>query len=314
MPKFSIIVPVYNVEKFIQQCLESVMVQNYSNYECIIVDDGSLDNSVAIAEKIIGNRSNFRIVHQANRGLSAARNTGIREALGEYIILLDSDDFIDEDSLVHLDELIDREGADVFCFNINEYYEDNDSVNLRKIGCLSMLYERNKFFDKYNNTKGYVSAAVNFIVRREFFLDKQIWFENGLFHEDELWVPLMLSKTESIYYESWAYYCNRCGRLNSITQSKNIEKLFDKLKIIGMFNGVISADDEYMTLLKARCAKVFLSVVKEVKLYKEDQRYNELLANVKKQGNVLKNGSMKYKLVFFVSCLIGFRNVSHLLG
>ena len=96
MPKITAIIPIYNVELYIERCLNSVMSQSYNDFECLCIDDCGTDDSIAIVQKIIEKDSRFRIIsHEKNRGLSAARNTGIDNAKGEYIVCIDSDDWVD---------------------------------------------------------------------------------------------------------------------------------------------------------------------------------------------------------------------------
>lgn len=102
----SIIIPIYNVEEYIEECLESIQKQTYTNIEVILVDDGSMDNSVAIAQRKFLDDDRFKLIHQENAGLSAARNRGIKEAQGEYIVLVDSDDKVTSDYIEYLYAMI----------------------------------------------------------------------------------------------------------------------------------------------------------------------------------------------------------------
>lgn len=96
---FSIIIPVYNVEQYLDKCLKSISKQTFLDFECIIVDDGSPDNSNAIIDKYVNKDQRFKVIHQKNMGLSAARNTGLDAAKGDYIAFVDSDDYIANDYL-----------------------------------------------------------------------------------------------------------------------------------------------------------------------------------------------------------------------
>ena len=99
MPKFSIIVPVYNVESYLAKCLDSILCQSYKDYEIIAINDGSTDNSSKILKEYVDKYDNIIVINQENQGLSQARNNGVKEAKGEYIIFADSDDFIEKDLL-----------------------------------------------------------------------------------------------------------------------------------------------------------------------------------------------------------------------
>ena len=94
VPLFSIIIPIYNVEKYLVQCIESVLNQDYDDYELILVDDGSPDNCGEICDSYLNKNSNIRVIHKKNGGISDARNTGLKEAKGDYVIFIDSDDYI----------------------------------------------------------------------------------------------------------------------------------------------------------------------------------------------------------------------------
>ena len=122
MPKFSIIIPVYNVEKYIDGCLKSVMNQTYKDYEVIVVNDGTKDNSMDIVKKY-----DVKVIEQKNQGLSAARNTGVKHAKGDYLIFLDSDDSWNKDLLKELSKSI-KNNPDVVRFQIQETYENSDDV------------------------------------------------------------------------------------------------------------------------------------------------------------------------------------------
>ena len=93
MPFFSIIVPVYNVELYLASCMDSVLRQNFTDYECILIDDGSTDKSSAICNEFSAKDKRIKVIHQKNSGPSAARNTGILNSIGDYIVFLDADDF-----------------------------------------------------------------------------------------------------------------------------------------------------------------------------------------------------------------------------
>ena len=95
---FSVIIPIYNVEAFLKECIDSVLQQTYKDYEIILVDDGSTDESGAIADTYARNYPGINVIHRNNGGLSAARNTGIEAAKGRYIIFVDSDDYIDKNA------------------------------------------------------------------------------------------------------------------------------------------------------------------------------------------------------------------------
>ena len=132
-PLISVIIPVYNVEQYIERCIRSVIVQTYKNLEIIIVDDGSTDNSGNICDKLAQEDNRIKVFHQVNKGVSAARNIGLQEAHGEFIGFVDSDDFIDSDMYEYLYSLIKDNGADIsFCkfrhFDFPMHFDDFEEI------------------------------------------------------------------------------------------------------------------------------------------------------------------------------------------
>lgn len=121
--KFSIIVPVFNVEKYLVRCLDSLVAQTYSDFEVILIDDGSTDSSGIICDSYAG-RYHFKVIHQQNQGQSAARNCGLNVACGEWIVFVDSDDWIEKDMLEELARQIRERPADIYGFNARKKYEN----------------------------------------------------------------------------------------------------------------------------------------------------------------------------------------------
>ena len=124
MAEISVIVPVYNVEKYLNKCVDSIINQTFKDIEIILVDDGSTDSSPKICDDYTKVDSRIKVVHQKNSGLSAARNTGIRQSSGKYLAFIDSDDYISKDFCEILYNSITREKADVSCINLETVRED----------------------------------------------------------------------------------------------------------------------------------------------------------------------------------------------
>lgn len=132
-PKISIIIPMFKVQRYIRQCLESVLSQDYDNFECIIIDDGSPDRSAQIAKDTVGGDKRFRIISQPNKGVSSARNLGIDNATGHFIVFIDSDDYVLEGYLDSIADLVSGSGAktDGLVFN-HSLLKDNCIYTERK--------------------------------------------------------------------------------------------------------------------------------------------------------------------------------------
>lgn len=187
--KVSIIIPVYNVSLYIKRCLYSVLRQSYSEIECIIVNDASQDDSMEkVNEVLINQNSNisFKIVsHPFNRGLSAARNTGVKNSMGEYLFFLDSDDEITSDCIEKLLSYLNNSQADIVIGELSVIGGNRKKYSLLLLDDGRFL-EGSDILDAFLRRKWY-EMAWNKLVRRSIFFEKKCWFYEGIVHEDNLW-------------------------------------------------------------------------------------------------------------------------------
>ncbi|HDT8053597.1 TPA: glycosyltransferase, partial [Enterococcus faecalis] len=148
MPKISIIVPVYNVEKYLEKCVRSILAQTFTDFELILVDDGSPDSSGAMCDQFAEQDQRVKVIHKENGGLSDARNAGIEIATGEYLGFVDSDDYIADDMYELLYTNIVKEDADLSICGIYDVYEGKEPVEkqqqyivLDKVAAMKMILE-----------------------------------------------------------------------------------------------------------------------------------------------------------------------------
>ena len=227
--KFSIIIPVYNVEKYLRDCLNSVISQSFTDWEAICVDDGSTDTSLTILKEYEEKDDRVNVIHKENKGLSSARNEGIKLAEGEYLIFLDSDDWLSNRML----EVIANEehGEDLICFSGIKYFESSNTYSPREHLSPADNISGMEYFDKYSMElkELHFDCAVSRAYRREYLLDSELWFKEGRLHEDFLFTPqaCWYAKRVKVIDESLYYYRIRPG---SITTSSNIKGLFDYIK------------------------------------------------------------------------------------
>ena len=240
--KLSIIVPVYNVKDYLAKCLDSLISQDLSQdeYEIIVVNDGSTDNSGEIAEEYSKKYSNIILINQENQGLSGARNTGIANARGEYIQFVDSDDYLEENVLDGLLKQIETDQLDVLRFKYQ-----NVRINAEGEYEVFQPYKQSNFlFDDYsslptsginflNQRFGTACYAVMFLIKRELLAD--CLFKREIYFEDTEWTPRMLIKASKIASIDTIVY-NYLMREGSITKAVNKDKqkkvVEDKIKLI----------------------------------------------------------------------------------
>lgn len=191
----SIIMPMYNVEKYIEKAIQSVLSQTYNNFELLIINDGTKDNSVAIAEKFLSDKR-IKIYHKENGGLSDARNFGLDRANGVYVYFMDSDDYIEPILLEKAVNEIENSNADILIFG---YYLDNENANGNLLNSERIVTET-KYFEKNKNnlfindtTMGLLGYAWNKLYKLEFLNNNNLRFEKGV------------SLVEDILFNSLAY-------------------------------------------------------------------------------------------------------------
>lgn len=222
----SVIVPIYNVENYILECLQSVAVQTKTkDVECILVDDCGTDNSVKVAEQFIsayeGDISFALLHHPENRGLSAARNTGIKNARGKYLFFLDSDDAIKSYCLDELFTLAETYQADM----VQGAYE-SDLASMKRFEDSPLPeFSENKSFIKRTLLNYDVNPvmAQNRLVRRQLVVDNNLWFKEGIIHEDLYWSFFLAKVVERICFCKQKTYFYR-STPGSITNKVNVAK------------------------------------------------------------------------------------------
>lgn len=226
--KFSLIIPAYNVEKYIKKCLDSVLNQTYNNYEIIIINDGSTDNTSKILESYKSNKK-IKIINQENKGLSNARNTGVSNAKGDYILFIDSDDFIEKKLLEILNKTIKDE--DLVRFQIRILDETNKIIKEYKEETFNNLNGIEAFnkLSKYN----LVELAVCYAYKKDTFLKNNYKFEEKTYHEDFGLIPYIIvssKKVTSINYIGYNYLQRKNSIMNNTDYEKEIKKSNDVLK------------------------------------------------------------------------------------
>ena len=223
--KVSIVIPVYNVEKYIRQCLESVINQTLKEIEIIVVNDGTKDNSMKIVEEYLSDER-IKIINKENGGLSSARNTGILVAQGKYICFIDSDDFIKSSMMEELYNIIEKTNSNVVESDIFLYNNETHKIIERK-------NEKYSFPEKGSYLWGkYTTEVCNKIYRRDFLINNNIFFEEGIIHEDDLFTIRILFSTDKICHIQKSFYYYRINRSESIMTNIDLEKRLEALQKI----------------------------------------------------------------------------------
>lgn len=237
----SIIVPVYNVEDFLSRCLDSLINQDLpkDQYEILIVNDGSPDSSLQIAENYQKENSNLKIISQENKGLSEARNTGFRNSTGKYVYFIDSDDYIQKNVLQNLMNIVTQLNLDFLGFGSTSTSKSdyNASINFLDIDKIE-VYDGNTFIAKHN----YLANAWWYIIKKEVIDSVGLQFEKGRMLEDGIYTAELLlnsKRTTFLKYDIYRYFLN-VNSLTTTTYKKNNKRLNeDSIFVIHKFTELI---------------------------------------------------------------------------
>lgn len=212
VPMISVIIPIYNSEKYLKKCIESVINQTYKDIEIILVDDGSRDSSAEICDEYAKKYENVQVLHQMNQGLVQARKKGVSLARGEYIAFVDSDDWIDEDFYEKLIEVVKNEDSDIVTSGIIYEWKDKKSVVVDKIqegtyygeNIKNIIWEK-MIYDKDNRGQGITAAIWNKVFKREKLKAVIENIDSNIsYGEDGAVVYTLLTKIDRI---TITYYC-----------------------------------------------------------------------------------------------------------
>lgn len=222
----SVIVPVYNVEKYLRKCISSLLNQQYKDMEIIIVDDKSTDNSLNIAKEYESYKNVKVITKETNSGLSDSRNVGLKEACGQYVMFLDSDDYVEQGCILEIHKIVEETNKpDVLYFGYYEEYEGTDLQNI-KYGYVSQknhIYTGEEFALSELKRRNLYAAACFGVYNRKLIIEDKLFFEPGILHEDELWTPQVILSASNVYLSDYVFY-HYLRRKGSITSSKDKTK------------------------------------------------------------------------------------------
>ena len=291
--KFSIIIPAYNVADYLENCVESILKQTYDNYEIIIVDDGSTDETGKVADELLKQTKQINVVHQSNGGASKARNTGMKRATGDYILFLDGDDFwSDSHFLKQIVSELTIKLVDVIIFGYSYYYD-----NEIKESPISRL----KDFGEATNYGLFNGPNWNKCISKK-LINKGLSFPEDLVSEDSLYCSSIMKRMESfsvITSTQYMYRQNRAGSLTNVVKERNV---LDTLE--GISRGL--SDEKSLSEVKRKALNTYftisyISILPYAKPYLFNQEIRNLLIQYKyllKNSSHINNKSFKMTGIF----------------
>lgn len=244
MPKISVIVPVYNVEKYIEKCVESILNQTLKDFEIILVNDETKDKSIEIIEKKF-NDPRIKIYNKANGGSASARNYGIRVSTGEYLMFIDSDDFVDINMFEDMYQTIIKDQTDLVICDYYKYYNDDNKEYISII----------PHYDSHNpkcSVIGMPTASCK-LFKKEYFTKYNLSFLEDKLFEDNAIIPFACAVARNFSYirKAYYYYLQRDGsNLNKSKYDKKWEDIFDSLEYLYQTFEASNILDEYQQELE----------------------------------------------------------------
>lgn len=295
-PLISVIIPVYNVENYINKSITSVINQSYNNIEIILVNDGSTDNSGNICDTFAKDDSRIRVIHKANSGVSAARNSGIEAARGDYICFIDSDDYISEDYVKHMYDVAAKYDSDITTTNQFKIWDNGKTVELFKrnepYGTVTLKSGIETLSDMLYGKTCYATCCCK-LYKKEIF--KDIRFPEYRMGEDSFTMYKCFLNAESVahlYQPDYYYIQHEASAMHSDDYSK--------------FYDYIELSDAFMRIVSKSYPELFLPAVNRLiennfwvymKMRKDPVKYKKQLSHIIKNIKIYRKYAIKDKNV-----------------
>lgn len=321
MPLISIIIPVYNVEKYLEKCVESVLSQTFNDYEIILVDDGSTDKSGKMCDEYSKKCTCIKTVHQPNKGLGGARNTGIENSTGKYLVFVDSDDWIKNDMLEYLVEKAESTDADIICFGMD--YVDDAGNTIHTI--LPTEKDEEIFTLSEYAVFPYINPYTwNKMYKCSLFVESGIKFPERLWYEDLCTTPKLMLKANKFLLLNKSFY-QYLQRSNSIMHEKNADRNMDMITAVSSVIDYYKANDAFEKYYQPLCfmAVMHVMVLATLRVAIIDVKHKLLnefyeftyfnFPDYKKNSYVNQHLTARHKIVFWLS-KHRFYNSINLLG
>jgi len=230
MYNISIVITVYNLENYIKECVDSAIRQSYPPFEILLIDDGSTDNSPQICDEYSKQNPNIRVIHKKNAGVSSARNTGIQNAIGDYIFFIDGDDYIADNTLQSFVDILDKNPqVDLIQGRMSFFIDGSsdstaDPIYIKEEWCepdsTGQAVFANTIFQSGN-----IRMGMRGLYRREFLINNSLFFDPWLRHaEEQNWIPRAFAFAHCVKTNPNPVYYHRQSRINSITSTINAQK------------------------------------------------------------------------------------------
>lgn len=316
--KFSFIVPVYNVEMYLEECINSIIEKSEIEKEVILVDDGSTDNSGNICNQYSIENDCVKVIHKSNGGLSDARNVGLSVASGDYIAFVDSDDYIKINCMYEVEKLIEiYDNPDVVFMKRISFIETKGAKIFNDEGLTSEInmLRGDDLYIYFASLKKYPASACIKVIRRSFLLDNNLFFEKGILSEDIEWGMRLFPKITRAVFCPADYYYYRTKRMGSISNSVSEKNVMDNFR--NFKKGVTLAkksDNNAQRIMIMSFTEYLLRILVLYYNHLSDQNKKIIRKELKKDGWILNHRKdKKSKMIYYVYSLLGINGANILL-
>lgn len=310
---FSIILPVYNVEAYLKQCIESVLTQSYTEFELLIVDDGSTDKSVLLCEQYAKKDNRIKFISKQNSGVADTRNIALKQATQPYIIFVDGDDYLANGALEQLAHQLKKTPDVALCSFERQYpHQKNHIFNRYEALTLKEAMSAQHIVKELYDTNMYECSIWTNVYRRQFLIDNDLFFNTTLKrHSDEEWfLKVMLLGKATIVLNTLLYH-TRAEREQSISNVTSYTRSIYKIQLAANLKDFVKQCHIPDKALRRRinlalCSHYLMGVLQSKRFTKVEQQ--QILSVAKKQKHVLNVAtSAKQKLAAILIMVIGFK-------
>lgn len=304
-PLFSVLIPVFKIEKYIEECVLSITNQSFSDFEIILIDDGSPDSCPEICERLRKNDSRIKVLHKKNEGVAKARRDGAEIAEGEYVICIDGDDWLKKDCLTKISEVVQKKNIDIFCFGMladNGKQTTPLGINYREGFYSKQAIEKEIFplLIQKSDASYFIPSLCGKVIRRQLFLDNVLANENVTIGEDGACVIPCVFHANSMYISNECFYFYRYNSESATKGKKVFNWDWPKLVANHIENRIdINYDDMQRQLYRKITHDIFSvvvsqfnrkekysTIVKDINTHLDDKVYKEAIQKCDFQGSI----------------------------
>lgn len=283
----SVIIPAYNVELYIEKCVQSLVEQTYQNIEILVVDDGATDNTGALADALAKTDPRIKVIHKENAGVSEARNTGIAASKGEYLVFVDGDDYLAQDYVAYMMDLVNQTGAE-FCLSTHCYTQKGEAQTEPK---------QVRILQKEDATALLLSPAVivgcwNKIFKKSLLTENNVYFSSTLFYGEGLsFITTMAQLSNCVGVGNRKVYYYRRNNETSATTKFNINKMYNGEKALTLIGDSLTVKNQKVdTMLTLHKSLFCLGAVVKLKANGLDKTY---ASDYKRWRDLVRTNSLK---------------------